>query len=37
LQKLGFDTDKLWAEFQAEIKEIKDGKKQYMSWEDADR
>lgn len=37
LQKLGFDTDKLWAEFQVEIQEIKDGKKQYMSWEDADR
>jgi len=37
LQKLGFDVDKLWAEFQSEIQEIKDGKKQYMSWADADR
>ncbi len=37
LRKLGLDIDKQWAEFQAEVDLIKAGKKEYMTWEDADK
>ncbi len=37
LTKLGLDVDKLWSEFQAEVDLIKAGKKEYMTWEDADK
>ncbi|MDH5366214.1 MAG: heterodisulfide reductase-related iron-sulfur binding cluster [Cyclobacteriaceae bacterium] len=35
LEKLGIDHEKKWSEFQHEIQKIKDGKNEYMSWEDA--
>lgn len=35
LEKLGIDHVKKWAEFQSEIQKIKDGKSEYMTWEDA--
>lgn len=35
MEKLGIDVKKKWAEFEAEVQLIKDGKKKYMSWEDA--
>jgi len=35
LEKLGIDHEQKWAEFQSEVKKIKDGKMEYMSWEDA--
>lgn len=35
MEKLGIDHKQKWAEFEAEVKLIKDGKKQYMTWEDA--
>ena len=35
LEKLGIDHKQKWAEFQTEVKKIKDGKNVYMSWEDA--
>ena len=37
LRKLGFDVDKMWAEFQSEVDQIKSGKKKFMTWEDADK
>lgn len=37
LRKLGFDVDKVWGEFQAEVDLIKAGKKEFMTWEDADK
>ena len=36
LQKLGIDHEQKWREFEAACKDLKDGKKQYMTWEDAD-
>jgi len=35
LEKLGIDHKQKWAEFEAEVSQIKDGKKEYMTWEDA--
>jgi heterodisulfide reductase subunit B len=35
LEKLGIDHRAKWAEFQEEVKKIKDGKNEFMSWEDA--
>ena len=35
MEKLGIDVKKKWAEFEAEVQLIKDGKKKYMTWEDA--
>ena len=35
LEKLGLEPDKKWAEFEKEVQKIKDGKSQYMTWEDA--
>ncbi len=37
LEKLGFDVDKIWSEFQAEVDLIKAGKKDFMTWEDAEK
>ncbi len=37
LRKLGIDVDKKWAEFQAECDLIKAGKKEYLTWEDAEK
>jgi len=37
LNKLGFDVEKVWGEFQAEVDLIKTGKKEFMTWEDADK
>ncbi len=37
LRKLGIDVDKTWAEFQAECDLIKAGKKEFMTWEDAEK
>ena len=35
MEKLGIDYKKKWAEFEAEVQLIKDGKKEFMTWEDA--
>ena len=35
LEKLGIDWKQKWAEFQSEVDQIKDGKKEFMTWEDA--
>ena len=37
LRKLGFDVEKIWSEFQAEVDKIKSGEKKFMTWEDADK
>ncbi len=37
LRKIGIDVDKSWAEFEAECELIKSGKKEYMTWEDAEK
>lgn len=37
LTKVGFDVEKVWGEFQAEVDLIKAGKKEFMTWEDADK
>ena len=35
LEKLGIDHRQKWAEFQAEVKKIKEGKNEFMTWENA--
>ena len=35
LEKIGIDWKKKWAEFESEVQQIKDGKKEFMTWEDA--
>jgi heterodisulfide reductase subunit B2 len=35
MEKLGIDYKQKWAEFESEVKQIKDGKKEFMTWEDA--
>ena len=35
LEKLGIDHKKAWQEFEAEAQLIRDGKKEFMTWEDA--
>lgn len=37
LEKLGFDVDKIWSEFQSEVDMIKAGKKEFMTWADAEK
>jgi heterodisulfide reductase subunit B len=37
LRKIGIDVEKTWAEFEAEVAKIKNGEKQFLTWEDADR
>lgn len=34
LEKIGIDTEKTWAEFEASVQRLKDGSKQYLTWED---
>jgi heterodisulfide reductase subunit B len=34
--KLGIDVEKKWHEFETACAELKSGKKQFMTWEDAD-
>jgi len=34
LEKMGIDHEKAWAEFQEDLKELKSGKKEYLTWED---
>jgi heterodisulfide reductase subunit B len=36
LAKLGIDVEKKWHEFETACAELKSGKKQFMTWEDAD-
>lgn len=36
LEKMGIDWQAAWAEFAADLEEIKSGKKQFLTWEDAD-
>ncbi|MEE9371888.1 MAG: heterodisulfide reductase-related iron-sulfur binding cluster [Saprospiraceae bacterium] len=36
LEKLGLDPAKKWAEFEASLEKLKDGSKQYLTWEDAE-
>ena len=37
LRKIGIDVEKTWAEFEAEVAKIKNGEKQFLAWEDADK
>ncbi len=37
LRKIGIDVEKAWSEFQAECDLIKAGKKEYLTWEDAEK
>ncbi len=36
LEKMGIDHEAAWAEFQADLKRLEDGEKQYLEWEDMD-
>ncbi len=36
MEKLGIDVKKKWAEFEVECDQLKSGKKEFMSWEDAE-
>ncbi len=36
LEKMGIDHASRWAEFQADLKAIESGEKQFLTWEDAD-
>ncbi len=36
LDKLGLDPDQKWREFEAAVAKLKDGSKQYLTWEDTD-
>ncbi len=35
LEKMGIDHEKAWAEFQEDLEDLRTGKKEYLSWEDA--
>ncbi len=35
LEKMGIDHEKAWAEFQEDLEDLRSGKKEYLSWEDA--
>ena len=35
LEKMGIDHEKAWAEFQEDLEDLRLGKKEYLSWEDA--
>jgi heterodisulfide reductase subunit B len=35
LEKMGIDHEKAWAEFQEDLEDLKSGKKQYLTWDDA--
>jgi heterodisulfide reductase subunit B len=34
LEKMGIDHEKAWAEFQEDLKKLKSGEKEYLTWED---
>jgi len=34
LEKMGIDHEKAWAEFQEDLKDLKSGKKEYLTWDD---
>ena len=36
LEKIGLDPDEKWREFEAAVTKLKDGSKQYLTWEDTD-
>jgi len=36
LEKMGIDHEKAWAEFQDDLKKLKSGEKEYLTWEDVD-
>jgi heterodisulfide reductase subunit B2 len=36
LEKMGIDWEQAWAEFQADIKRLENGEKQYLDWDDVD-
>jgi heterodisulfide reductase subunit B len=36
LEKLGIDPEKAWGQFQAAVKKLESGEKQYLTWEDCD-
>ena len=36
LEKMGIDHEKAWAEFQEDLKKLKSGEKEYLTWEDVD-
>jgi len=36
LEKMDIDHEKAWAEFQDDLKDLKSGKKEYLTWEDID-
>ena len=36
LEKIGFDPDEKWREFEDAVAKLKDGSKQFLTWEDTD-
>ncbi len=36
LEKMNIDHEHAWAEFQEDLKDLKSGKKEYLTWEDVD-
>ena len=36
LEKMGIDHERAWAEFQDDLKRLKNGEKEYLTWEDVD-
>ena len=36
LEKMGIDWEKAWAEFQADVKRLENGEKQFLDWDDVD-
>jgi len=36
LEKMGIDHAAAWAEFQEDLKRLKSGEKEYLTWEDVD-
>jgi heterodisulfide reductase subunit B len=36
LEKLGIDHEKAWAEFEDAVAKLKNGEKQFLTWEDCD-
>ncbi|MBI3242562.1 MAG: heterodisulfide reductase subunit B [Chloroflexi bacterium] len=36
LEKMNIDHEKAWAEFQEDLKKLKSGEKEYLTWEDVD-
>ena len=36
LEEVGLDPEKAWAEFEAATDRLRNGEKQYLTWEDVD-